>query len=168
MMLTTPSVGVVGASGAVFGVALAFAMYWPDARIFVFPLPVPVKAKWLVIFLAAMSLLSAVLGARDGVAHLAHLGGFLFGFIFLRVERSVRERARTVFTRPPMAHVVPPRRSRERMRSESSVAKPRRRDPSMYDEVDRVLDKISQHGMDSLTPEEQRLLTDVSRRLRNN
>jgi membrane associated rhomboid family serine protease len=168
LMLTAPSVAVLGASGAVYGVALAFAMFWPDARLFVFPLPVPVKAKWLVIFLAALSLLSAVLGARDGVAHLAHLGGFLFGFIFLRVEGSVRERAREVFSRPRLAHVVPPRRSRERVQTDATPPKAKRRDPSVYDEVDRVLDKISEQGMESLTPEEQRLLTDVSRRLRNN
>jgi hypothetical protein len=168
MMLTDPSVGVIGASGAIFGVALAFAMFWPDAQLFVFPLPMPVKAKWLVIFLAAMNLFSAVLGARDGVAHLAHLGGFLFGYIFLRVEGSVRQRAREVFTRPQMARVVPPRRGRERVRSEARAAKEKERDSAVYDEVDRVLDKISEHGMDSLTPEEQRLLTDVSRRLRHN
>jgi membrane associated rhomboid family serine protease len=168
LMLTAPSVAVLGASGAVYGVALAFAMFWPNARLFVFPLPVPVKAKWLVIFLATMSLLSAVLGARDGVAHFAHLGGFLFGFIFLRVEGSVRERAREVFARPRLAHVVPPRRARERAAAATEAPKPKGRDPSVYDEVDRVLDKISEQGMDSLTPEEQRLLTDVSRRLRNN
>lgn len=168
LMLTAPTVAVLGASGAVYGVALAFAMFWPDARLFVFPLPVPVKAKWLVIFLATMSLLSAVLGARDGVAHLAHLGGFLFGFIFLRVEGSVRERAREVFTRPRLAHVVPPRRSRERSRAARETVKPNGHDTAVYDEVDRVLDKISEQGMDSLTPEEQRLLTDVSKRLRNN
>jgi membrane associated rhomboid family serine protease len=168
LMLTAPSVAVLGASGAVYGVALAFAMFWPDARLFVFPLPMPVKAKWLVIFLATMSLLSAVLGARDGVAHLAHLGGFLFGFIFLRVEGSVRERAREVFSRPRLAHVVPPSRARERARADAGATKREERQPSVYDEVDRVLDKISEQGMDSLTPEEQRLLTDVSRRLRNN
>ena len=168
MMLTTPGVSVVGASGAVYGVALAYAMFWPDRRIFVFPLPIPVKVKWLVIFLAALSLLSALLGPRDGIAHLAHLGGFLFGFVYLRVEGSVRDRAREVFKAPRMAHVVPPRRSRARAHAEAPPAAPKQREPSVYDEVDRVLDKISEHGMESLTPEEQRLLTDVSRRLRNN
>lgn len=168
LMLTAPSVSVIGASGAVYGVALAFAMFWPDRRIYVFPLPMPVKVKWLVIFLAAMSLLSAVLGARDGIAHLAHLGGFLFGFVYLRVEGSVRARAREVFHAPRMAHVVPPRRSRAKAHADMPQAPPKRREPSVYDEVDRVLDKISEHGMDSLTPEEQRLLSDVSRRLRDN
>src|SRR5574341_21964 len=82
--LMTPVAPFVGASGAVFGVALAFALHWPDAPILVFPLPVPIKAKWLVLGLAAIDLALAVLPARDGVAHLAHLGGFLFGFLYLR------------------------------------------------------------------------------------
>jgi membrane associated rhomboid family serine protease len=167
LMLTTPSVAVIGASGAVYGVALAFAMFWPDMPILVFPLPVPVKAKWLVMFLVGLSLFSAVFSTGSNVAHLAQLGGFLFGFIFLRAEGTVRARAREAFRHQPMAHVVPPRR-RRREEPETAAPTPPSRDPPLYDEVDRVLDKISQTGLASLTPEERRLLDDVSRRLRQN
>jgi membrane associated rhomboid family serine protease len=166
LMLTTPVAVVYGASGAVFGVALAFAMYWPDAPIYVFPLPMPVKAKWLVVFLATVSLVSAMLGAREGVAHLAHLGGFAFGFLFLKSEGLIRERAREGLQRPRLAHVVPPRRTRERDATEAPVVSQSRKHPP-YDELDRVLDKISQTGLDSLTPDERRLLDDMSRQLRD-
>jgi membrane associated rhomboid family serine protease len=169
LMLTASSVAVIGASGAVYGVALAYAMFWPDRPILVFPLPMPVKAKWLVIFLVGLSLFSAMFSSGSNVAHLAHLGGFLFGFIFVRVEGSVRNRAREAFTVQPMAHVVPKRRPRPREHAQAAAPGPTpRRDPSVYDEVDRVLDKISESGMDSLTPDERRLLDDVSKRLRSN
>lgn len=164
-MLTSPAVNVIGASAAIYGVALAYAMFWPDRPIYVFPLPMPVKVKWLVMFLAAMSLMAATLSPGSDVAHLAHLGGFLFGFVFLRVEGTVRARAREAFAAPRVAHVVPPRARRAREQVASSAPK---EDHTLYDDVDRVLDKISESGLDSLTPEEHRLLDEVSKRLRSN
>ncbi|MDH3456923.1 MAG: rhomboid family intramembrane serine protease [Gemmatimonadota bacterium] len=167
LMLTTPVAGVVGASGAVFGVALAFAMYWPDEGIYVFPLPMPVKAKWLVIFLATVSLVAAITGARDGVAHLAHLGGFAFGFLFLKAQGLVERRVQEARQRPRLAHVVPSRPPRQRQAAErSSPSEPS--EPSLDDELNRVLDKISHSGVDSLTPGERRLLDEASRQLRDN
>ncbi len=166
LMLTTPVAMVFGASGAVFGVALAFAMFWPDAPIYIFPLPLPIKAKWVVVFFATLNLLAAILGAGDGVAHLAHLGGFLFGFIFLRSESRLRDHAREALRRPRLAHVVPPKRRRERELVEAQPPAPKV-ERKLDDAVDRVLDKIHETGMDSLTPEERRLLDDVSRKLRD-
>ncbi len=161
-----PVAPFVGASGAVFGVSLAFALNWPDAPIFVFPLPVPIKAKWLVIMLAATDLLLAVLPASDGVAHLAHLGGFLFGFLYLR--------GTTLASRVPSP--APTRRTRARALSLQNGAEGgRRREPrrpaarpdeALQAEIDRVLDKISATGIDSLTPEERQLLAERSRQLR--
>ncbi len=160
LMPVTP---FVGASAAVFGVSLAFAMHWPDAPIYVFPLPVPIKAKWLVIFLATINLVAAISGARDGVAHLAHLGGFLFGFIYLRSEEAVMRRARNALRR----HAArPPSRARQREDSPEQPQEPPPPEPSAYDELDRVLDKISATGLESLTPDERRLLDDASRDLR--
>src|SRR5438309_7926558 len=73
---------VVGASAAVYGVMLAFAWAWPDQPISVFPLPEPIAAKWLVTFAVAISLVPAL---NQGVAYLAHLGGFAAGYFFLKV-----------------------------------------------------------------------------------
>ncbi|MBI2073879.1 MAG: rhomboid family intramembrane serine protease [Gemmatimonadetes bacterium] len=165
--LAAPVAPFVGASGAVFGVALAFALNWPDAPILVFPLPVPIKAKWLVLGLAAIDLALAVLPARDGVAHLAHLGGFLFGFLYLR--------AASLAARVPGA--APRRRTRARARSVQTGAEGGRRrdgsrrpalrpDETIQAKIDRLLDKISATGIDSLTPEERQLLAERSRQLR--
>src|ERR1051326_1513195 len=68
---------IVGASAAVYGVSLAFAYYWPNAPVYIFPLPFPVKVKWVVAVIAALDLAMAWSSVGDGVAHLAHVGGFL-------------------------------------------------------------------------------------------
>jgi membrane associated rhomboid family serine protease len=161
--LFVPVTPFVGASGAVFGVALAFALNWPDAPIFVFPLPVPVPAKWLVIVLATIDLALAVSGARDGVAHLAHLGGFLFGFIYLRVgELGSRPAIRSSERR----RLAPVLRSKEGTTGSDEAGEGHfRKEGNGRAEVDRLLDKIAASGMDSLTEEERRFLYEMSRKL---
>lgn len=74
---------IVGASAACYGILLAFAMIWPNVTVYIWGL-VPVKVKWLVIFMVALSFASAIGPARDGVAHLAHLGGAIAGFLLLQ------------------------------------------------------------------------------------
>src|SRR5436309_14015848 len=76
---------VIGASAAVYGVLLAFAWAAPDRPIYVFPLPEPIAAKWLVTFAAAVSLALAIFPPNDKVAHLAHLGGFGAGLLHSKV-----------------------------------------------------------------------------------
>lgn len=72
----------VGASGAVYGILLAFGMLFPNSEMFIFPLPVPIKAKYFVIMYAAIELIMGM-SANDNVAHFAHLGGMIFGFFLI-------------------------------------------------------------------------------------
>ncbi len=81
----------VGASGAIYAILLAFGMIYPNERIFIFPLPVPIKAKYFVIGYAAIELFSALATRGDGVAHIAHLGGMVFGFFMIRYWRKQME-----------------------------------------------------------------------------
>jgi membrane associated rhomboid family serine protease len=157
---------IIGASGAVFGVMLAFVLEWPDAPVLVFPLPVPVKAKWLVVFMAAVAMLSGFMGSSDGVAHFAHLGGFAAAFIYLRGPRWLARSQRSTLERAPAVLVRPP--SAEGSRRSESYGPPRRRgaDAAVKAEVDRVLDKISARGLGSLTPEERRFLDEISRKFK--
>ena len=154
---------VVGASGAVFGLMLAFAMNWPDAPIYVWGI-FPVKAKWLVAFLFIISLMNMLTPSGSGIAHFAHLGGLVTGYIYLRgrwgarsgaqkLSRVVRSRRLAIVPRDEGDATVPSARSMEN--NEEKV---------LYDRVDEVLDKISAKGMASLTPDELKLLDDVSRR----
>lgn len=73
----------VGASGAVFGILLAFGMMFPNAPMYLMFIPVPIKAKYLVIGYGAIELFFGVSGIQGSVAHFAHLGGMLFGLIIL-------------------------------------------------------------------------------------
>jgi membrane associated rhomboid family serine protease len=162
---------VLGASGAVLGVAVAFAWYWPDHPLFVFPLPDPIPAKWLVTFLVGLDLVIALLGVSDGIAHLAHLGGVGAALLYLkgqdlratRGERSGRRLSESsvLVSQPPRVSrsgAIPPSARRTKSRSEP--------DARANAEIDRVLDKIIASGVDSLTPAERKFLTEISRRLR--
>lgn len=79
----------VGASGAVYGVLLAFAMMFPNERLFIMPFPFPIKAKYFVIMYGVIELISGLSPrAGDNVAHFAHLGGMLFGLILILYWRK--------------------------------------------------------------------------------
>ena len=73
----------VGASGAIYGVLMGFAMLYPDAILsLIFP-PISMKAKWFVLIFAAIELLTGVTGMGGGIAHFAHLGGLIFGYLLI-------------------------------------------------------------------------------------
>jgi hypothetical protein len=155
----------IGASGAVLGVAVAFAVFWPDAELIVFPIPVPIKARTLVIGLVVLDIIGSRLWPNDGIAHLAHVGGALFGYLFFRAQllarRSPAQPARTV----ERVVMVQSGSSEPERRTPVTPMRPRRRieaDP-VAAEVDRVLDKISEQGISSLTPAERRFLDEVAR-----
>lgn len=160
---------VVGASAAVYGVMLAFAMNWPNLPIYIWGI-FPVQAKYLVGFLFVVSVLSAAQGSSDGVAHFAHLGGLAAGFFYLKADwrpKQQLDRLRRGSGGPRRMAIVP--------RDEDDEPTPHRRarratkeDVRLYDQVDAVLDKISAEGMGALTPEERELLDEVSKRHRTN
>ncbi|MBQ4392854.1 MAG: rhomboid family intramembrane serine protease [Prevotella sp.] len=172
----------IGASGAVYAILLAFGMTFPNERIFIFPLPVPIKAKWFVCIYAAIELFSAMSSAGDGVAHMAHLGGMLFGFLLINYWRNHPgddfdlSGGRQFFDKM--------RRNFERRNSSDAQQRPTinmnhrasgygstREDDMAYNarkqqrqaEIDKLLDKIRQSGYDSLTKEEKQRLFEASR-----
>jgi membrane associated rhomboid family serine protease len=161
---------VIGASAAVYGVMLAFAMNWPDAPIYFMGL-FPVKAKWLVTFFFVASLLSAMDGGTGGgVAHFAHLGGLLTGFIYLKSDWRPGQRVkrfRSAVKARRMA-IVPGGDKGSPVSDRTSNRREQEEERALYDAVDQVLDKISAHGMASLTPKERKLLDEVSRKHRSN
>jgi membrane associated rhomboid family serine protease len=78
----------VGASGAIYGLLIGYAMLFPNARLtLIFP-PVTLSAKWWVIIFAVIELVTGVTGLASGIAHFAHLGGMLFGFLLIRYWRK--------------------------------------------------------------------------------
>lgn len=87
---------IIGASGAIYGLLLAYAMYYPDRRVLIWFL-FPIQVKYLVIIIGGMEFLEAFSRSHDGVAHVAHLGGLLFGFVYLKIYRKgwLRRRRRS-------------------------------------------------------------------------
>jgi membrane associated rhomboid family serine protease len=185
---------LVGATAAIYGVMLAYAVRWPDDEVYVF-FAVPVKIKWLVAILVVVSLVLGLTQSAEGtgVAQFAHLGGFAMGWLYLHSPssgsiRRLRQRVSQVPDVPDETPRAIPRtgpapRARERndideivARSKAAVVKrppappqavraPSRK--SKTEELDLVLDKINRQGMESLTADERRLLDEASRRLRD-
>lgn len=147
-----PAAAIIGASGAVFGVLLGYARYWPRDRIYIWGV-LPVEARWLVIGLAGMSLWFGFSGVQAGVAHFAHLGGFLGGWLFLKwwewrsPARKFREQAKPLAAAPTPLNLERWRRiDRDQMH------------PVNREELDRLLQKIASAGVESLSLEERAFL----------
>jgi rhomboid family protein len=162
-----PNAAIIGASAAVYGVMLAFAMTWPDALIYIWGI-FPVKAKWLLAFLFVVTFYSAFGGSANGVANFAHLGGLLTGFLYLKSDWRGTQRFSRVRTVVRRKLAIVPREEKVGVGSEKSAGGPANEERAVLDAVDRVLDKISAEGMSALTPEERKLLDEVSRRNRTN
>jgi membrane associated rhomboid family serine protease len=170
LSLLQPYSPIIGASGAVYGVMLAFALNWPDTPIYlmgIFPIP----AKVLVAVLAAFSLFSAFGGRMDGVAHFAHLGGFAAGFAWLKWEAYRGPKGMRKFKKMMNRRkltVVPGGEDTQTPSARSGPAPRDKEEAQLLGELDKVLDKISSDGMASLTPAERRLLDEASRKFRQN
>jgi membrane associated rhomboid family serine protease len=149
MSLVTPYAAIVGASGAVFGVMLGYAHYWPRDTVYIFFLPM--EARWLVVLMTAMSLFGAWQG-QGGIAHFAHLGGFVGGFLYLRwIElRSPAVQFRAATAPPPRSSTVDLDRWRR--------VQPETLHPVNREEYERVMAKVDLAGAAGLTPDERAFL----------
>ena len=166
----------IGASGAVYGILLAFGMIFPNERLFIIPFPFPIKAKWLIVGYIAIELFSAMTGPGDGVAHMAHLGGMLFGFLLIRYWQKHPDSSQSFGRSRGQEFFENMKRRYDQCQQQSSHIKaeqtdPRRESDEEYnarkrknqEEVDAILDKIRKSGYDSLTKEEKKKLFDQSR-----
>lgn len=182
---------LVGASAAIYGVMLAFAIRWPDEEVFVFGI-IPMKTKWFVGWMVVINLLLAMASQRSGsggsgIAAVAHLGGLVFGWVYIKgpgsggIERFRRRVAAVPDDSDEMPRAVPKPQPRTRdaslSRTDSVVAKSMAVTPKLLpppgdtrkrraEELNRVLDKISKSGVQSLSPDERTILERFSRELR--
>jgi membrane associated rhomboid family serine protease len=179
MVLHTFHLGLepfVGASGAIIGVAYAFSRLFPDAQMMVFPIPAPIRAKWLILILAAFDVVGLFF-LNDGIAHGAHLGGLLTGVAYF-VVRGIGRPIDTIplpqiRPRVPVAARGGGSTGQQPLITTTSTGVPAQPSPERQRgvdeaiEIDRVLDKISATGIDSLTPDERLFLDAVARRRRD-
>lgn len=146
---------VVGASGAIFGILIAFAMLFPDRLVILFPFPIALKAKYWVIIFAALELLLGLTFNQSGVAHFAHLGGMFIGFLYLRFGWRMNLNIRNVVKRKKMDWEL-----QQSIKRRQQIIKTRK-------EIDSILDKINEVGYENLTEKEKRTLREASNSLAN-
>jgi membrane associated rhomboid family serine protease len=146
---STAMIPVIGASGAIYGLLVAYAMLFPERYVYLYFL-IPVKVKYLVIFMVALEFFSTY--RPDGVAHFAHLGGALVGFLYLKYGLSWRIKRWS-----PVEYF-------RKLRA-GSQARKRQQGVNLMEEVDAILDKINQVGYDNLTKREKKILEKASDKL---
>ena len=181
---------VIGASGAISGVLVAYALRWPDEEVYLFGV-IPMKSRWLVAALLAMNVIFA-LSPSSRIDWTAHVGGMAFGWIFLKVYAvGGLTRVKGWVSSVPdesedMPRAVPRNRGPMRERGgnvdevveRSNAVVLRERKPLQHipkqetakeyaAKVNQLLDKISQNGIGSLSREERRILEEMSRKLRD-
>lgn len=149
-MLTT-----VGASGAVYGILLAFGMMWPNSMIYLYFL-IPIKTKWFVLIYGLLELFTGF-SSIDNVAHFAHVGGMVFGLLLIlywkNKEKGGNSKFRIKFKKDKFGNGRP--------KSDWDYNKERHDEDRKTDEI---LDKISKGGYDSLTKEEKEFLFKQSKK----
>jgi membrane associated rhomboid family serine protease len=142
------TVPVIGASGAIFGVLLAYGMLFPDRQILLW-FVIPIPARYLVVLFGFIELVGAASGPADGVARFAHLGGLLTGWIYLKSETWLWPVRRKL-------GAVKKRREAARRQAEDDERAGRQAT------IDAILDKIQTEGMGALTEREKKILHDAA------
>lgn len=154
-----PMASVVGASGAVFGILLGFAYFWPRQPIYIWGI-LPIQARVLVIILAVMSIYSGFVGGGGNIAHFAHLGGFVAGWAFLSWRQRRVRKLRQIRTGPSIAEVVSGQLRQEEERWRSIPLDDLHEINRL--EVERILRKLDSDGLRSITPEERAFMNRMS------
>ena len=154
------TVPVIGASGAVYGLLVAFAMLYPDAVVYLYFL-IPIRAAHMAILFGLIEFFSGATGATPGVARFAHLGGMVTGYLYIRWWWVLKLRLKSMWRSGPSS----PERTAPPVRKSSPVPALRSVDPSLeMAEVDRILDKILSEGLESLSDEERSVMRRYSER----
>ena len=165
----------IGASGAVFGVMIAFAMYFPDRYIFLYFL-IPIKAKYLIAILVVFEFMSV--GNQSVVAHLAHIGGAITGLFFILIDRRNEFRNRNIFSSFKKASNSFSAGGFQKAFRKNPFKQTDVEDAKFYDinnsrkeddtvnqeEIDKILDKISQSGYQNLSDREKKILFEASKK----
>ena len=153
----------VGASGAVYGVLLAFGLLFPERLIMIYFF-VPIKAKYFVLLYMVIEFLSV--GSLDGIAHFAHIGGAVVGFVFLLVEGFQF----SLFTGSQQSIFKSQKQNQQKEEvytniSDAKVTNESAENETTQAEIDEILDKISNSGYQNLSTEEKKILFEASKKL---
>lgn len=169
------SSALVGASGAVFGVMLTAAMMEPNQEFIMLLFPVPIKAKTMAIVYAVLEIIQELSNTQAGIAHLAHLGGLIGAYIFLKFSYkghlawdplAALASHGSHSSKSPHGWSIHNVTEKSSARGDSGKHSYDSSRPVSPQEVDRILDKISQSGINSLTDDERSTLKQAREQLR--
>ncbi|MDR3666914.1 MAG: rhomboid family intramembrane serine protease [Ignavibacteriaceae bacterium] len=163
-LLGEPPAPTVGASGAIFGVLVAFALFFPNRYIFLYFF-IPVKAKYLIGFFVILEFL--MVNSGGNVAHLAHLGGALAGFIFILLDSKSQIDLKSAFRRNRFQQKVNNPFKKRPDISEANFYEHENGERNIsQEEIDEILDKISKSGYQNLTEQEKKVLFEASKKMK--
>jgi len=149
------NIPTVGASGAIYGILLAYGMMFPD-RLIYFWFLIPIKTKYFVMILGGVAFMATLNNTQDGISHIAHLSGMVIGLVYLKTDwrlNNIVEGFRNFVSQKPSQ----PKNSYGKIDS----AQPN----DLRRQIDKILDRINEVGYENLTDEERHILTEASRRL---
>lgn len=154
LLTINTAIPTVGASGAIYGVLVAFAMLYPNRLVYLYFL-FPIKVKYFVTFLIAMGILAAWRGDQPGIAHFAHLGGALVAYIYLKKDWRIARLFR------PLSSLRFKRKTKAKLREN-------RKSAELMADVDRILDRINElGGYENLPEKDKKTLERASKELSN-
>jgi membrane associated rhomboid family serine protease len=151
----TPYTAILGASGAVFGILYGFAHFWPHERLFIWGI-IPVEARWMVVGMTLLALFGGFGGWQEGIAHFAHLGGFIGGFLYLKTVAPGQQLR-------PEREAVPAGPSEPEVRQWMELSGEGLHEVNR-EELQRIQEKIRTSGAPSLIPREIEFLKRFSER----
>lgn len=169
----------IGASGAIFGVMLAFGLLYPDRYIYIYFF-IPVKAKYLILGMVLLNLF-AIGGDGSGVAYLAHIGGAVTGLVYMLLDKNTQFSFRDIFgtrqKKNPFSNYTSSYDSRDTFYRPQHPEEDNKIQDAHYkdiveddaitqEEIDRILDKISQFGYKGLTEREKKILFEASKKMK--
>ncbi|HHT9128683.1 MAG TPA: rhomboid family intramembrane serine protease [Candidatus Wujingus californicus] len=142
----TPGSPMIGASGAIFAIEIAFALYFPNSTVIFYFFPI--KAKYLAMIFTGITIFSCIVSNSGNVAHFAHLGGIIYGFLFVRYSYRIFEYLR----------------KRQIQHHEREIVK----EKMLREKVDEILDKVNREGLQNLSWRERNFLKNASRKYKKN
>jgi len=141
---------VVGASGAIYGILLAYGLIFPNRKVYLYFL-IPIKVKFFVLFIGIIAFFSSF-GSNDGISHLTHLSGMIIGFIYLKSNFQIDFLKKMIL------------KYKSRLKNNLNY-KERQYEDDLRFEVDSILDKINKQGYDNLSEKEKNFLYEASKKL---
>lgn len=145
----TSTIPIVGASGAIYGVLLAYGMMFPNRTIYLYFL-IPVKVKYFVMFIGGVAFFSSITNQGGSISHMTHLTGMLIGYIYMKSNVRISNLSRS-FGELKIKREV---KKAERVR---------RSYDNVRQEIDSILDRINEVGYENLTDDEKQKLEEASR-----